>query len=304
MHPIIGTRKRNLSSTTDMHLSTHTRPAPLRALRAIAITVALAATLGVPAAALASSHAAARPATSPTRWYKPVGAAVNLAAAFNGTTGYLTTPSAPALEPEHTDAFTAAFWVKLASTNNNPLPRFWEKDAQYMCLMGDPTNGQYRRIGMEVQNQTLTGNTNGGATEFWGSTRLDLNTWYQVVGTFNGATGQGLIYIDGRLESMRTIYPWPAAPNNVLHTTNTQPLMIARRHQDLRYNLDGEIDSFMFWTRALSPAEVAATYAGNPPSDMAVRYEFDGDKAPNVPDSSATGAHPGLLMGGATLVPR
>lgn len=278
------------------------RHTPHRILPTAAVAVALAATFCIPAAAAARKHAPNRPTSVAHRTYKSVTATVNLAAAFNGTTGYLTVPSAPALEPEHTNAFTAAFWVKLSSTNNNPLPFFWDKDAQYMCLMGDPTNGQYRRVGMEVQNQTMTGNSDGGATEFWGSTRLATNTWYQVVGTFNGATGQGRIYINGQPETMTTIYPWPAAPNNTLHTTSTQPLLLARRHQDEHYNLDGQLDSFMFWTRALSPAEVAATYAGNPPLDMSVRYEFDGNTAPNITDSSASHAHPGTLMGGATLV--
>ena len=226
----------------------------------------------------------------------------SLAVSFNGNSGYVAVPTAPALEPEHTNSFAAAFWVKLASTNNNSLPFFWDKDGVYMCLMGDPTNKEYRHVGMEVQNQTMTGNADGGATEFWGATKLQLNTWYHIVGTFNGATGQGLIYIDGRPESMTTIYPWPAAPNNTLHTTSSQPLLLARRHQDQRYNLDGQMSSFMFWTRTLSPAEIAAAYAGRPPLDMALRYDFTAVQGRTVPDLSPSGTYPGLLMGSATLV--
>ncbi len=283
-------------------MSHHHGRTPLRILPTAAVALALAAAFCIPAAAAAGRHTPSHRSPVTHRTYESVKAAVNLAAAFNGTTGYLTTPSAPALEPEHTNAFTAAFWVKLSSTNNNLLPFFWDKDAQYMCLMGNPTNSQYRRVGMEVQNQTMTGNADGGATEFWGSTRLATNTWYHVVGTFNGAAGQGRIYINGQPQTMATVYPWPAAPNNTLHTTSTQPLLLGRRHQDEHFNLDGQLDSFMFWTRALSPAEVAATYAGNPPSDMSVRYEFDGNTSPHISDTSPAGAHPGTLMGGATLV--
>ena len=224
------------------------------------------------------------------------------AVAFNGNSGYVVVPTAPAFEPERTNSFTAAFWVKLGSTNNNPLPFFWDKDAVYMCLMGDPTNKEYRRVGMEVQNQTMTGNAEGGATEFWGTTQLQLNTWYHIVGTFNGATGQGTIYIDGRPERMATIYPWPAAPNNTLHTTSSQPLLLARRHTVQRYNLDGQMSSFMFWARTLSPAEAAASHAGNPPLDMALRYDFSAVQGRTVPDLSPSGAHPGLLGGSAAVV--
>ena len=283
-------------------MSHHHGRTPLRILPTAAVAVALAATFCIPAAAAAGRHPSSRRPPAARQTYKSVKATTNLAAAFNGTTGYLTTATAPALEPEHTNAFTAAFWVKLSSTSNNALPFLWDKDAQYMCVMGNPANGQYRRVGMEVQNQTMTGNADGGATEFWGSTRLSVNTWYHVVGTFNGATGQGRIYINGQPEAMTTIYPWPAAPNNTLHTTNTQPLLLARRHQDQHDNLDGQLDSFMFWTRALSPAEVAATYAGNPPADMSLRYEFDGNTGPTITDSSPSGTHPGTLIGGATLV--
>lgn len=264
-------------------------------IRLATVAVALVATAG-------AAHAAG---LKPSRLPNHAGSrapTVSLAAAFNGTTGYLTVPTAPALEPEHTNSFTAAFWVKLASTINNPLPFFWDKDGVYMCLMGDPTNKQFRHVGMEVQNQTLTGNADGGATEFWGSTPLRVNTWYHVVGTFSGATGQGLIYIDGRLEAMTTAYPWPAPPNDTLHATSSQPLLLARRHQDLRYDLGGQMSSFMFWTRALSPAEVAATYAGNPPLDMGLRYDFTAARGRTVPDLSQTGAHQGTLVGGTALV--
>jgi Concanavalin A-like lectin/glucanases superfamily len=285
----------------------HLIPHRLRTSIRLATGTGAFAILAVAFAATAAAQPAGRMAPSPrplphlsnpaTRMAPP-----GLAVEFNGNNGYVEVPTAPALEPEHTNSFTAAFWVKLGSTNNNPLPFLWNKDGVYMCLMGDPANKQYRHVGMEVQNQTMTGNADGGATEFWGATRLQLNTWYHIVGTFNGATGQGLIYIDGRLETMTTIYPWPAAPDNTLHTTSSQPLLLARRHQDQRYNLDGQMSSFMFWTRALSPAEVAATYAADPPLDMALRYDFTAVHGRTVPDLSRSGAHPGLLMGSATLV--
>jgi hypothetical protein len=262
--------------------------------RFIIISAALAvALLALPTAVLASRHSMSAVST---RLH-------HVAVLLDGTSGYVATPSAPDIEPEHANGFTSAVWLRLSSVNNNPLPRLWEKDSDYVCIMGDPSNGQYRRVGMEVQNSTGTGNANGGATEFWGTTRLRTGVWYHVVTTFDGATGEGHIYINGVEDHTRTIYPWPATPNNLLYPTSLQPLELGRAHTDLAHNLAGALDGFMFWTRALSPAEVASAYAGSPPTDVALRYDFSSASGGIVPDHSQSASHPGTIYGGATLIP-
>jgi hypothetical protein len=104
------------------------------------------------------------------------GAAKRKAAGYsmslNGSSAYVSAPDSRSLQLERTGAFTVAFRVLLHSYSNNLLPRFWEKGPQYLCVMGDPTNPRFRTIALEVQNSSFGGNSNGGATEFWGSTKL------------------------------------------------------------------------------------------------------------------------------------
>ena len=94
---------------------------------------------------------------------------------FNGADAYVSSADSPSLRIEKANAFTVAFWVYLRRIDNNALPRFWEKGGAFLCVMGDTSNPRFGTIGLEVANASGTGNANGGASEFWGKTRLQLD---------------------------------------------------------------------------------------------------------------------------------
>src|SRR5262249_3519673 len=189
---------------------------------------------------------------------------VDDALAFDGTSSYVEAADNPSLRSDHTNAFTASFWVRLDSYDNNVLPRLWEKGANYMALMGDPTNGMSGRVAIEAANASGTGNTNGGVSEYWGSTVLQTGVWYHIVGVFDasaGGTNQGQIYINGVPETMRNIFGW----SGTLRSSAGKDLYLARRGSDQSRNLQGQLDQFAYYTRALTANEIAQLNAGVPP---------------------------------------
>jgi hypothetical protein len=194
------------------------------------------------------------------------------ALSFDGTSGYVWTADSPALRPEATNEFTVGFRVKLDADDNNVLPRLWEKGAHYMAVMGDPANGMFRRVAIEVQNAEGSGNENGGASEFWGSARLTTGVWHVVVGVFDASRhgNQGQIYIDGQPEAMRTIFSW----SGTLSPTAGRPLLIARRDKDQARNLRGQMTWFAYWPRALRAWEVRRLAAGRRPPGAGLRYTW------------------------------
>ena len=182
------------------------------------------------------------------------------------------------------NSFSVAVLAYVGSLNNNILPRFWEKGAHFMCFMGDATNGKYRKIAIETQNSTGVGNDNGGASEFWGSTNLEVGKTYHIVGTFNGdlvgsepSVYQGKIWINGVPESMDNIYPWPEAPNDQLASTSNSMYLMKRRTDSARC-LQGRETNIYVWNRALDPdTEAPYVYKGQiPATGLVSNFDFKG----------------------------
>jgi len=215
---------------------------------------------------------------------------------LNGTSAYVSFPASRSLELAQANAFTVAFRVLLRSYSNNVLPRFWEKGPQYLCVMGDPTNSRFREIGLEVQNASGSGNRNGGATEFWGTTRLQTDRWYFVAVTFDGSrrSNQAQIYVDGAPESMATIYPW----SGTLFSTTGKPWMIGRRTADLARQLDGDIGSMVVYRSALRADQIAKLYHGQVVSGAAASWGLDEGSGTTALDSSGNG-NTGSIVDGA-----
>jgi len=232
---------------------------------------------------------------SPLRESSTERIAAGYSLALNGTSAYVSVPDSRSLQLERTNAFTVAFRVSLNSYSNNLLPRFWEKGPQYLCVMGDPTNGRYREIGLEVQNASGSGNSNGGATEFWGSTRLTTNRWYFVAVTFDASlkSNQAQIYVDGVPEKMATIYPW----SGTLFPTAGKPFLIGRRTRDLARQLDGAVDAMVVYPTALRAGQIADLYHGTHVPGAVADWEFDEGAGTVAGDSSGHGNSGSIVDG-------
>ena len=82
-----------------------------------------------------------------------------------------------------------------------------------------------------------------------GATTLSANTWYHVVGTYDGATAR--IYVNGTLDGSNDFVS--------TGTGNTDPLMIGGRDNNTDM-FDGAIDDVRLYDRALSDSEISAMY--------------------------------------------
>lgn len=244
------------------------------------------------AAALLSALAGASALTASGRTLRE---ASGYSLSLNGRDAYLSAPDSPSLQLERTGAFTVAVRVLLRSTTNNPLPRFWEKGPQYLCVMGDTSNARVGEIALEVQNASGRGNTNGGATEFWGSTRLKTGRWYVLAVTFDQSlrSNQAQIYVDGAPEKMATIYPW----SGTLFKTAGKPWMIGRRTSDLNRQLDGQIDWMVVYPKALSAAQVAALSSGERPYGPSADWELDEGAGSTALDSTPNRNNASIVAG-------
>jgi len=245
------------------------------------------------AAAFLSSLAGASALTASGRTLRE---ASGYSLSLNGSGAYVSAPDSRSLELERTGAFTVALRVFLRSTTNNLLPRFWEKGPQYLCVMGDTSNARVGEIGLEVQNASGGGNSNGGATEFWGSTRLKTGRWYVIAVTFDQSrrSNQAQIYVDGTAEKMATIYPW----SGTLFRTAGKPWMIGRRTSDLNRQLDGSIDWMVVYTKVLSPADIASLSSGQRPAGASADWEFD-EGSGTIANDSTPNRNTGSIVDGS-----
>lgn len=87
---------------------------------------------------------------------------------------------------------------------------------------------------------------------------LALNTWHHVVGTYDSATGESKLYVNGVREAWGTFSPG-SLNYTVANTTNTISCFNSPRWPG--EGIDGGVDQLKIFDRALSEEEVAAEYA-------------------------------------------
>jgi hypothetical protein len=227
------------------------------------------------------------PAAASTRGGRAAHTWSGYSLSFDGTGAYVRSADSPSLHIEKANAFTVTFWTYLRRIDNNVLPRFWEKGGDFLCVMGDTSNPRFGTIGLEVANASGTGNANGGASEFWGKTRLQLGRWYFVAVTFDGdwSSSQAQVYLDGNLEKMTNVYPWSGR----LGSTVGKPWFIGRRAKDLSRGLDGRLDAMLVYAAALSSTQIQQIYRGQVPKGRSADWEFDEGAGAIATDSSGNG---------------
>src|ERR1700722_8824684 len=153
---------------------------------------------------------------------------------FNGSTGYVTYPlakAAPALSK-----FTLMTWFGC-----NALTGTYQMIIS-VTTTGNPT--ELRLLGNTTRLELSMGST--GDLILAGS--LSLKTWYHLTAPYDGTNI--LLYVNGALQGSGT---YTGAISN---TTN--PCVIGGRAGSFFVN--GMIDTPKIYTRALSPAEIAADY--------------------------------------------
>lgn len=168
------------------------------------------------------------------------------ALSFDGVDDYITVNNAVDLNP--TSALSLTAWVKWTI---DP-----ETGTQWASIINKNGDGQYRlqhnqrNTKFEFAIRTSSGNK-------WveSLTTPQQDTWYFVVGTYDGSTVR--IYVNGVLEQSTS------------HTgyllTSTSPVNIARRAISNDRYFNGVIDEVSIWNKALSSTEIKEYYDLNKP---------------------------------------
>ena len=119
------------------------------------------------------------------------------------------------------------------------------------------------------------------------------NQWHHITYVFDQTeTGGVAIYIDGALDTSATnrqAWVWDTA----------QQIELGRSHTSYWRRYNGSMDDFMFYNRALTPAQVATLAAGTvDTSGLVCRLDFAAAPVGDVlVDSSPAGLHPGTNIG-------
>jgi hypothetical protein len=169
--------------------------------------------------------------------------------------------------------FTVSAWVKpTADTQWSRVFDVGTGTGTYMFLTVNAGSGPRFAI-------TTTGS--GGEQQISSSTQLPLNTWSHLAVTLSGATGT--LYVNGTAVATNS--------NMTLHPSslgNTNQDWIGRS-QFGDPTLNGAVDDFAIYSRALSASEVGALAGGQAAAGDVADYKFDEASGATALDSSANG---------------
>jgi hypothetical protein len=137
----------------------------------------------------------------------------------------------------------------------------------------------------------ITTNGNGAEQNLTGGGHLPLNTWSHVAVTLSGTTGT--LYLNGA--------PVATNPNMTLKPSslgNTNQNWIGRSQYPDPF-LNGTVDDFTIYNRALSPAEVAAFAGGQLGAGNVADYKFDENGGGTAIDSSGNAHNATIISPGS-----
>ena len=121
--------------------------------------------------------------------------------------------------------------------------------------------------------------TGSGEQQINANTHLTLNTWTHLAVTLSGNTGT--LYINGNPIATNT--NMTAHPANL---GNTNQNWIGRSQFGGDPNLNGTVDDFQIYSRALSASDVGTLAGGQPGAGDVASYKFDEDSGATATDSS------------------
>ncbi|MCR2804417.1 LamG-like jellyroll fold domain-containing protein [Paenibacillus soyae] len=166
------------------------------------------------------------------------------AVVLDGTNDYIELPAGVV---EGADTITVAAWVNLDTASNwTRIFDFGSGTSTYMYL--SPKNGSNGKIRFAIKNN------NSSEQIIDGQSALATGGWHHVAVTLNGSTGT--LYVDGAQAGSNT--SMTIKPSDMGATTQNR---IGRSQFSDPY-LDGRVDDFRIYTRAISSSEMTSVMNG------------------------------------------
>jgi Concanavalin A-like lectin/glucanases superfamily/Chitobiase/beta-hexosaminidase C-terminal domain/Glucodextranase, domain B/Bacterial Ig-like domain len=205
---------------------------------------------------------------------------------FNGTNSYVSVPNSTSLNI--INSMTVELWAK---SNIN-----WDAHTNWTFLV-NKRNENYSGYGIYIDSNNprvvFSIINTVGVGYYAPSPNLLPNTWYHIVGTYDGSNIK--IYINGQLQN--------SVPASGTISTNTLNLEIGRWRDAYREYFNGLIDEVAIYKRALSATEIQEqyrTYAVNSPT---VNPVTSPTATSTITLSGTKPANTAIVVNGSTLVP-
>jgi len=231
----------------------------------------------------------------------------NNALQFNGVSQYVEIPSESAFSVPTTGALTISFWMR-------------PDDINFSTAEVDPTNGNYvnflgreiygspnqvewlfrmyNNIGSSRPNRIsfyVFNSTGGIGDGSYFQDAITIGQWINVVGVINSSGTTITIYKNGVNRASNSYA-------GITPAVTSAPLRFATTNEEGFFY--GALNDVIIWNRALSDAEVAQVYVGNPPSSGIVgNWSFSDGSGSTLTDSSGNG-YDGTLQNSPLWTPR
>ncbi len=155
--------------------------------------------------------------------------------------------------------FTCEAWVKFTGAHSN-----WETGVFTKWNTGGGTNNEWflgptnssgpSLLGFSCQSpQNTGGDNNKGNFKLHSTTTYSVNTWYHIIGTFDGANSTQKIYINGNLEGTRTDF-------NDTEVKSNQSLNFRVGGYVARGTILADIATARLYSKTLTSTEVFQNY--------------------------------------------
>jgi hypothetical protein len=178
---------------------------------------------------------------------------------FDGYTSLVTLPNADA--PRISEAVTIEGWVAIGAYPWNwvPVVQSGDEEGYYLGIDG------YGSVGFKLKIE-------GRWEELISTRRLDRRRWFHIAGTYTKLTGEMKIYIDGQVVEQRNVAKAgiDASSSEVLigKGKDYRPINPVRKNTFIdSYSFDGLIDEVRIYAEAISPDDIALSFAGFRPPD-------------------------------------
>lgn len=174
---------------------------------------------------------------------------------FNGTSQYMTVADSVYVQPEATGKHTWASWIKWRSLSTVTLPRIWDK-TNHGLLIADQFSTNPYRLRLEI-----TASSGAVLHQWTGSTTLTAGTWYHIANSFDNATGEAAIYVNGIAETLTKTVGAAWTPGAALQSTSGFFFVVGRDSSSATNYLDGQIRGpIVFVREVLTPDEIRRLY--------------------------------------------